>query len=295
MRVVRLLPNQYLLAIVVSAALLQPGLSDKLFQTADKLAAKYVVGIERDENIAENEEEESGFSQHIRMTNSTGHAFDCVLPSPSQDTYLDTADNKGDTQQQELTSEQVLSTLSARCFYRLEDWWTYELCYEKHVRQFHREKEVLSSEYSLGVYEGEPAETDIMQGSVSEANNGKYVKQLYTQGDACDLTGQTRQTEVRYSCGKGGQEAILSIKEPSTCHYVLNMAVPGLCQMPTFQQQAEPVTQIVCKAIASPAAAQSSVVLDTQEKQQQQIDAEQSVQDIGDLVSEIIANGTELA
>ncbi|KAL0033988.1 hypothetical protein WJX79_001529 [Trebouxia sp. C0005] len=294
MRVVRWLPNQCLLAVVVSAALLQPGLSDKLFQTADKLAVKYVIGIERDGNIAENEEE-SGFGQHIRMTNSTGHAFDCLLPLPSGDAYLDTADNKGDTQQQELTSEQVLSTLSARCFYRLEDWWTYELCYEKHVRQFHREKEVLSSEYSLGVYEGGPAETDTVQGSVSEANSGKYVKQLYTHGDACDLTGQTRQTEVRYSCGEGGQEAILSIKEPSTCHYVLTVAVPGLCQMPSFRQEAEPVTQIVCKAIASPAAAQSSEVRDTQENQQQQLDAEQDVQDIADLVSEIIANGTEQA
>lgn len=89
--------------------------ADKLFQTADKLAVKYVIGIERDGeqslhscpfmslcnscyvvhagNIAENEEE-SGFGQHIRMTNSTGHAFDCLLPLPSGDAYLDTADNK---------------------------------------------------------------------------------------------------------------------------------------------------------------------------------------------------------
>ncbi len=74
---------------------------------------------------------------------------------------------------------------------------------------------------------------------------------------------------------------------------MLNVAVPGLCQMPTFRQEADPVTQIVCKAIASPAAAQPSIVTDTQEKQQQQLDAEQDVQDIANLVSEIIANGTE--
>ena len=63
--------------------------------------------------------------------------------------------------------------------------------------------------------------------------------------------------------------------------------------MPTFRQDPELVTQIVCKAVASPAAAQSSVATDTQEKQQQQLDAEQDVQDIADLVSEIIANATE--
>ena len=63
--------------------------------------------------------------------------------------------------------------------------------------------------------------------------------------------------------------------------------------MPTFRQEAEPVTQIVCKANGSPAASQSSILSDTQGKQQQQLDAEQDVQDIADLVSEILANGTE--
>ena len=64
-----------------------------------------------------------------------------------------------------MPEQQCAPSAGARCFYRLEDWWTYELCYEKHVCQFHREKDVLSSEYSLGVYEGEPAETDTMQAS----------------------------------------------------------------------------------------------------------------------------------
>lgn len=51
----------------------------------------------------------------------------------------------------------------ARCFYRVEDWWTYELCYQKHVRQFHREKDVLTAEYMLGVYHQDSAETDTLQ------------------------------------------------------------------------------------------------------------------------------------
>ena len=35
-----------------------------------------------------------------------------------------------------------------------------------------------------------------MQADVDDGNSGRYVKQLYLHGDACDLTGQTRQTEV---------------------------------------------------------------------------------------------------
>jgi Glucosidase II beta subunit-like protein len=37
------------------------------------------------------------------------------------------------------------------CFYRIEDWWTYELCYKKHVRQFHKEGEKIVTEVSGGV------------------------------------------------------------------------------------------------------------------------------------------------
>ena len=54
----------------------------------------------------------------------------------------------------------------ARCFYRLDDWWTYELCYQKHVRQFHREKDVLTAEYLLGVYHQHSADTDLLQATL---------------------------------------------------------------------------------------------------------------------------------
>ena len=32
---------------------------------------------------------------------------------------------------------ELLEALDGVCFYRVEDWWTYELCYKKAVRQFH--------------------------------------------------------------------------------------------------------------------------------------------------------------
>lgn len=34
-----------------------------------------------------------------------------------------------------------MSVLDSLCMYRIEDWWTYELCYKKHVRQFHKEQD----------------------------------------------------------------------------------------------------------------------------------------------------------
>ena len=40
--------------------------------------------------------------------------------------------------------------------------------------------------------------TIIVQGDATAVNSGRYVKESYSQGDACDLTGQTRQTEVTH-------------------------------------------------------------------------------------------------
>ena len=40
-----------------------------------------------------------------------------------------------------------------KCFYRAEEWWNYEVCYKKHVKQFHTEGETTVDEYSLGTYD----------------------------------------------------------------------------------------------------------------------------------------------
>ena len=41
---------------------------------------------------------------------------------------------------------ELLEALDGLCFYRVEDWWTYELCYKKAVRQFHK---VRATEWGL--------------------------------------------------------------------------------------------------------------------------------------------------
>ena len=40
------------------------------------------------------------------------------------------------------------------CFYRVEEWWTYELCYRKQLRQYHKEGGRVVSQYLLGRYSG---------------------------------------------------------------------------------------------------------------------------------------------
>ncbi len=46
------------------------------------------------------------------------------------------------------------------CLYRIEEWWTFELCYKEHVRQFHKEQNQVVSEYSLGTFKEEEVNQD---------------------------------------------------------------------------------------------------------------------------------------
>ena len=56
-------------------------------------------------------------------------------------------------EQQEESILQLLAPLESLCLYRNEDWWTYEICTGRHVRQFHQQGTELLSEYLLGKYD----------------------------------------------------------------------------------------------------------------------------------------------
>ncbi|KAL3133632.1 hypothetical protein ABBQ32_008148 [Trebouxia sp. C0010 RCD-2024] len=59
--------------------------SEKPYRTADKLEAKYVIGLDTDNPYIPSKDETSESNRHIRMTNSTGHAFECIMPPASID------------------------------------------------------------------------------------------------------------------------------------------------------------------------------------------------------------------
>jgi hypothetical protein len=77
--------------------------------------------------------------------------------------------------------------------------------------------------------------------------NGAYYTQEYTKGDLCDHEDVTdsavkagefgeggieRATSVRYSCGTYLE---MTVKEDSTCHYIVEITVPTLCHHPLFR------------------------------------------------------------
>jgi len=87
----------------------------------------------------------------------------------------------------------------------------------------------------------------------ARGGNGAFYVQEYMHGDVCDhadvaesvikggnvVHGSVeRASRVRFSCGKRWE--LIDIKEDSTCHYVLDVTVPELCQHALFKA---PVTK----------------------------------------------------
>lgn len=222
----------------------------------DEKRPKYIIAVDRDGDAVEPPALPG--LRTVTMTDKTGKRYTCKMPAVDQQVANTTAEAEQDAkqkQQQQSSPSELLDDLTGLCFYRAEDWWTYEVCYKRHVRQFHREHTQDSSmriavEYLLGNFNESGMDTDTVQVDTSPGQKQlKYVSQLYDNGDTCDLTGGKRQTEVRYSCGEGTKDLIVSIKEPSTCHYVMSVRTPRVCPHPRFRVEQVPVSHVLCSAV----------------------------------------------
>ena len=57
---------------------------------------------------------------------------------------------------------------------------------------------------------------------------------------------EPRQVEVRFKCGQDSHNVIVSIKERTTCSYVLDFFTPLVCSHPSFQTTQDPLRSIDC-------------------------------------------------
>ncbi|PPR99586.1 hypothetical protein GOBAR_AA21097 [Gossypium barbadense] len=105
-----------------------------------------------------------------------------------------------------------------------EGWWSYEFCYQKQLRQLHLEEDKVVQEFVLGVYDEEAtaavnqnlSDISTLKDPRSKDASQRYHAHQYTNGTACDLTNQPRETEVRFVCSEP-RAMISSITELSTC------------------------------------------------------------------------------
>ncbi|KAJ4768238.1 Protein OS-9 [Rhynchospora pubera] len=117
-----------------------------------------------------------------------------------------------------------------------------------------RMKKCVVQEFVLGQFDPEAtlahnekhSDASLLKDPRSKDASQRYHAHQYTNGTICDLTGFHRETEVRFLCtGSGTQVVIGSIKEISSCKYVVTVQAPMLCKHPMFQQE-RPTLNINC-------------------------------------------------
>jgi len=184
----------------------------------------------------------------IEMVSTSKNVYDCVLPDASEIELP-----QDDAQQPDTEPDALLAPLEGSCLQRITGWWTYEYCYNKHIRQFHMEDSKVVNEFYLGsqkIDKEEPSrpfgDEQQQQQPLDGQLDDKYFSHFFDEGTPCDLTGIPRTTEVRYFCANMESTIISGISEHSTCNYVLMVASPLLCQHSSYQTNRELIEKIQC-------------------------------------------------
>lgn len=83
------------------------------------------------------------------MMNKYGQKYHCLVPKPEEAKDLTESDKEDGVDDKKEEIVQLTGVAKARkllepmasqpCLFKTKDWWTYEFCYGRNVRQFHME------------------------------------------------------------------------------------------------------------------------------------------------------------
>ncbi|XP_055856186.1 endoplasmic reticulum lectin 1 [Episyrphus balteatus] len=150
---------------------------------------------------------------------------------------------------------------SISCSYRIEAYWSYEICHGFHIKQYHEEREgknVKLQEYFLGRWSDEKQDKltlklaqdrkDGIQFKTTKIDNVNYpyLELEMSNGTLCDLNNEPRTTKIRYVCYPHGKNAIYSFKETSSCNYEAIILTSTLCMHPAFLPEESKEIPISC-------------------------------------------------
>ena len=96
----------------------------------------------------------------------------------------------------ELAPLRLLDKLGRRCFQHSKDYWTYEVCPTKQVRQYHLEGRKVTTEFLLGKYD--PA--------ADKLGTGATYTQTYVNGSGA------RSAALRVRCGRKNEHTLLGVE-----------------------------------------------------------------------------------
>ncbi|XP_068632451.1 endoplasmic reticulum lectin 1 isoform X2 [Battus philenor] len=197
----------------------------------------------------------------VQVTTSQKEKYECHLPELQSKQSMNIAEYDGPT------PVSLLNPLFSQkiCSYRLESYWSYEVCHGRYIRQYHEErdgKQVKTQEFYLGLWTMENqlklvADMKSAQESKVPPKTIKVervalpsVEMVMDGGTICDLNDKPRVTRVFYVCYSDGKHEVYSFKETATCEYEIIILSPLLCEHPQFKPKDVSENAINCYPLA---------------------------------------------
>ncbi|XP_040060590.2 protein OS-9 isoform X5 [Gasterosteus aculeatus] len=180
--------------------------------------------------------------------------YECRLPAQAVRFHQDAASEPDSQGYSGPDIPDLLSPMqSAECLVKTKDWWTYEFCHGRHIRQYHLEEtEIKGDILFLGHYESEFDWSNETAKASKQHRLKRYHSQTYVNGSKCDLNGTPRETEVRFVCEESSADYIARVDEPQSCRYVLTVHTSRTCQHPSLRPPSTARPQsIVCQPALS--------------------------------------------
>ncbi|KAM4692884.1 LOW QUALITY PROTEIN: endoplasmic reticulum lectin 1 [Discoglossus pictus] len=219
---------------------------------------------------------------YIIMTTVDKEQYKCLLPLMSNENEEDNHDYKGPTPRDML--EPLFKQSS--CSYRIESYWTYEVCHGKHIRQYHEDKETGKKPDIQEYYLGNMKKSSIPEAGEKPDEKEKVepFKNIPTKniegqmtpyypiemgnGTPCSLKqNEPRSSTVMYVCHPEAKHEILSVAEITTCEYEVVILTPLLCSHPKYRFRTSPINDIFCESMpGSPLRPQSLEKLEQQQE-----------------------------
>ncbi|XP_076655957.1 endoplasmic reticulum lectin 1 isoform X1 [Halictus rubicundus] len=194
------------------------------------------------------------------ITTANNEKYQCLIP--------DATDSEDDVNEPYYGANpiEILSVLPMHspCSYKVELYWTYELCHGKYVRQYHEDrdgKKVKIQEYYLGTFDklqemkllAEYQERNLRPNRKAEIPvtkvdgiNMPYVEIEMGDGSVCDINNKPRKVKVRYVCYQHGRHDLFSVKELVSCEYEVIVLSPVLCHHPDYKPQGTGGNEVNC-------------------------------------------------
>ncbi|XP_065079018.1 endoplasmic reticulum lectin 1-like isoform X2 [Ochlerotatus camptorhynchus] len=194
--------------------------------------------------------------EEIIVATTNKEKYKCIIPS------IATKETDGEVQYSGPSPIDLLIPLFTHsCSYRIESYWTYEVCHGNYIKQYHEERHEKTSklqEYYLGrwdkqktanleaLYDKSGSEEEKLKYKKIDGLNLPYLELDMDSGTVCDLNGEPRVTKVLYVCYLHGKNEVYSLKETSTCNYEVIILTPMLCAHPKYKPQDNEENKVNC-------------------------------------------------